>query len=162
MKNNKRFRREFVLECGGDIGDLVIIKWRGDWLTSAEFATRLPDVNELLVSFDGDFWYDEDQDDVHPRELKQNFVLNDDVAIVLKHDGAVIGSRTTSWPRSLIELPVLNESNVAARIRDIIHDVWGDDCDEESDTRLVGTVDGTGIERYVTVFRRPESGDEGT
>jgi hypothetical protein len=151
---------EVVLECGGDICDLAIIRWRDEWLASAEFATRLQDVDELLVSFDGDFQYDEDEDDVHPRDFKSNFVLNDDVAIVLKHDGTVLGSRTKSWPRSLTGAPHSGESNVATRIREIISGVWDDGCGEGHDTRAVGTVYGTDIERYVTVFRRHRPEDK--
>lgn len=153
---------EVVLECGGDICDLAVIKWCDEWLTSTEFATRLRDVDELLVSFDGDFVYDEDQDEVHPREFKQNFVLNDNVAIVLKHDGTIIRSRTTSWPRSLTGTPYVGESNVATSIRKIASSVWGDNCYKGWDTRKVGTVDGTDIERDVTVFRRFRLEDEDT
>ncbi|MDD5007383.1 MAG: ATP-binding protein [Syntrophorhabdaceae bacterium] len=150
---------EVILECGGDIGNLAIVKWHGEWFNSDKFLARLQGVDELLISFDGDFFYDEDQDEVHPREFKQNFVLNDNVAIVLKHDGTIIRSRTMPWPRSLTGLTLTSESNIAARIREIIMRAWGDDFERDIDTRVVGSVDVTDIERSIFVFKRSLPGD---
>lgn len=150
---------EVVLECGGDIGDLAIVKWRGEWLSSEQLRARLPALDELLISFDGDFRYDEDTDSVHPREFKESFELSDDVAIVEKHDGSIIQSRTASWPRSVTGEAREGESNVATRVRKLILETW-DEVSEEDETRVVGSVDGTDIERDVTVFKKVSAEDE--
>ena len=59
---------EVVLECGGDIGQLKIIKWGSEWLNTEGFEERLSSSEELIIGFEGEFDYDEDQDEVHPRE----------------------------------------------------------------------------------------------
>jgi len=51
---------EVVLECGGEIGGLKIVKWGSDWLNTVEFRQRLRLSQELVIHFDGEFHYDED------------------------------------------------------------------------------------------------------
>ncbi|MDP3377527.1 MAG: hypothetical protein Q8S53_04115 [Brevundimonas sp.] len=48
---------EIVLECGGDIGALKIVKWGGDWLNAAEFVDQLSEADHLNISFNGEFTY---------------------------------------------------------------------------------------------------------
>ena len=69
VKDEERRARsaEVVLECGGEIGNLKFIKWGTDWLTTSEFEDRLRSSTVIAISFDGEFDYDEDKDDVHPR-----------------------------------------------------------------------------------------------
>ena len=44
---------ETVLECGGDIGALKIIKWGSEWLNAEEFEARLCSSEELAIGFEG-------------------------------------------------------------------------------------------------------------
>jgi histidine kinase/DNA gyrase B/HSP90-like ATPase len=104
---------EVVLECGGDIGALKIVKWGGDWLDAAELEERLQSREEFVVTFAGEFDYDEDRDGVHPKEFRDSFKQAADVAIVLKHQGAILTSRNYSWPSALTGRTKPQNSNVA-------------------------------------------------
>ncbi len=158
VKDEERQARsaEVVLECGGDIGNLKFVKWGTDWLTTSEFEGRLRSSTEIVISFDGEFDYDEDQDDVHPKEFREDFKGSDDIAVVLKHDGGILRAITGSWPRSVTGQPKWSDSNVAAYARDLIQRAWGDALQEDEEDRVVGKVRYTDITRRVTVFRAVE------
>ncbi len=155
VKDEERQARsaEVVLECGGDIGALTFIKWGADWLTESEFEDRLRSSTELAISFDGEFDYDEDQDDVHPKEFREDFKISDDIAVVLKHDGNILKVGNNSWPRSATGNPKPSNSNVAAHAREVIQRVWGEYAQEDEEERVVGKVRFSEITRRVTVFR---------
>ena len=144
---------EVVLECGGDVGGLKFIKWGADWLDASELESRLRSSTELVISFNGEFDYDEDQDDVHPKEFREDFNLSEEIAMVLKHDGGILRIGSNTWPRSITGKPKWSDSNVATHVRDIIRQVWGDDVLEDEEERVVGKVGFSEITRRVTVFR---------
>ncbi len=158
VKDEERQARsaEVVLECGGEIGNLKFIKWGTDWLTTGEFEDRLHSSTEIAISFDGEFDYDEDQDDVHPKEFREDFKGSEDVALVLKHDGGILKGNNNSWPRSITGQPKWSDSNVAAYARDLIRQAWGDTLQEDEEERVVGKVRYSDITRRVTVFRAAE------
>jgi hypothetical protein len=155
VKNEERQARsaEVVLECGGKIGDLKFVKWGIDWLSTTEFEERLRSSTEIAISFDGEFHYDEDQDDVHPKEFREDFEISEDIAIVLKHDGGILKTSNRAWPRSVTGLPKRSDSNVAEYARTVIRRVWGDDLKEDEEERVIGKVLYTDIIRHLTVFR---------
>lgn len=144
---------EIVLECGGRIGDLKIVQWGADWLSGAEFESKLNCLKEVAVTFEGEFDYDEEQDDVHPREYNRDFSISDDIVVVPKYVGSILKIANSSWPRSLVGLEETKYSNLAAHIRAVISRTWGNNVDETEEVRVVGTAVGTEIEREVTVFR---------
>jgi hypothetical protein len=144
---------EVVLECDGEIGDLKIVKWGSDWMSSSEFEDRLRSSTEIAISFDGEFDYDEDRDDVHPKDFREDFRYSENIALVLKHDGNILKGSNNSWPRSLTGKPKANESRVAAYVRNLIQRVWGQDLQEDEEDRVVGTVRHSDITRSVVVFR---------
>lgn len=115
VKDEERQARsaEVVLECGGEIGRLKFLKWGRDWLATAEFQERLRSTREIAISFDGEFHYDEDQDDVHPREFREEFECSAESAVVLKHDGGILRAGNSSWPGSLTGQPRWSDSKVA-------------------------------------------------
>ena len=102
-----------------------IVKWGADWMTEREFEEKLRSSSELAVKFDGEFSYDEDEDNVHPREFRDDFNTSDDVAVVLKHDGSILSVGNTAWPGSLTKRQRRQSSNVAAYVVDIIRREWG-------------------------------------
>jgi len=161
IKDEERQARsaEVVLECGGEIGNLKFIKWGTDWLTTSEFENRLHASTEIAISFDGEFDYDEDQDEVHPREFREDFEASQDVVLVLKHEGSILKIGNSSWPRSITGRPKRSESNVAAYTRELIQRVWGDTVQEDEEVRIVGRVRFSDITRVLTVFRA-DSEDE--
>ena len=144
---------EVVLECGGDIGSLKIVKWGMDWKTEQDFENSLRSSSQLAINFDGEFSYDEDQDSVHPRDFRDDFIISEDIALVLKHDGSILSVGSTRWPGSLVRRQRLRHSNVAAYVVDIIQRVWGENVDEIEEERMVGTVGSEEIWRWVAVFR---------
>jgi hypothetical protein len=158
VKDEERQARsaEVVLECGGEIGNLKFVKWGTDWLTTSEFEDRLRSSTEIAISFDGEFDYDEEQDDVHPKEFREDFKSSDDIAVVLKHDGGILRASNNSWPRSVTGQPKWSDSNVAAYARDLIRRAWGETLQEDEEDRVVGKVRYSDITRRVTVFRAAE------
>ncbi|MCW1913080.1 ATP-binding protein [Luteolibacter sp. GHJ8] len=146
---------EVVLECGGDIGALKFIRWGGSWLATDEFKARLIQVTEIAISFDGEFHFDEDKDDVHPREFRSDFEESEDVAIVLEHQGSILSFSNTTWPRSLLGQARSRESNLEALTRKIILEVW-QEFEEAEEEQTVGKVGFSDISRDITVFRRPD------
>jgi hypothetical protein len=151
---------EVVLECGGNIGNLKFIKWGADWLTTDEFEKQLHSSSEIAISFDGEFEYDEDKDGVHPKEFREYFEGSEDIAVVLQHDGSILRTGNTSWPRSLTAQPKHSDSNIAAYARDLIRRTWGNALQEDDEDRVVGKVGASDIIRRVTVFRVAEQEDQ--
>src|SRR3546814_17869644 len=80
---------EVVLECGGKIADLKIVKWGADWLNSQELSERLIAVDRFDVSYNGEFEFDEDVDDVMTHPFRIECEQSEDVAFVWHPDGAV-------------------------------------------------------------------------
>lgn len=155
VKDEERQARsaEVVLECGGEIGNLKFVKWGTDWLTTSEFEELLHSSTEIAISFNGEFDYDEDQDDVHPKEFRIDFEASKDIAVVLKHDGRILKAGSHTWPKSITGQPQYNDSNVAAYTRKLIQRTWGDALQEDEEDRVVGKVRDSDITRRVTVFR---------
>lgn len=149
---------EVVLECGGRIGNLPIIRFGGnEWLNSAEFRERLSNLKTLTISLDGDFSYDEDDDDVHPKEFRVNFRINPDIAFTPDYNGSIINLETQNWPRSITGVNPGRDSNLAAEVVRIIHEEWGDGTKEYKDRVTIGTVDAVDIIRYTSIFDRPSA-----
>ena len=155
VKDEERQARsaEVVLESGGEIGDLKIVKWGSGWLTADEFKVKLRCSREIAISFDGEIEYDEYEDDVHPRDFREKFTVSEEIAVVLDHDGRILAVGNTGWPRSITGQRKQSESNVAAYARELILQAWGGNIQEDEEDRVVGTVDSSDITRRVTVFR---------
>lgn len=149
---------EIVLECCGKLEGLPIVCWGQDeWLDADGFRERLARSSEIVVCFDGDFSYDEDEDDVHPREFRNEFEIGEDIVVVPDHDGSILTVGRQSWPRSITGLTPRKGSNLAAEVRRLLAETWGGEFEEDSENRVVGVVGSTSITRYVTVFRRVSS-----
>lgn len=152
---------EIVLECGGTLAGLPIVCWGYDaWLTADEFRSRLAETDELIICFDGEFSYDEEEDDVHPREFKNEFEVGEDIVTVPRHDGSILKVGRQSWPRSITDQTRSRESNLAEEVVRNITEAWGELFEEDSGQRAVGTVAGTSIKRTVTIFRRASASDD--
>jgi hypothetical protein len=130
----KALAAEIVLECGGDIGLLPIVSWAAEWLSAEEFAAKIAEEGELILNFEGKFYYDEDADSVHPREFKDSFEVGDEINMVPKHDGSIVRERGINWPASLYESRP-GKNRLSELVRKIVHDAWGGDCDEYEETR---------------------------
>ena len=144
---------EVVLECGGNVGRLKVVKWGSEWMNAQEFGSKLRRSKELIVSFTGEFDYDEDKDEVHPRDFRDDFEILDNVLIVERYNGSILSHGNVRWPRAHFGLPIDPTSNLAAYIRSIVEQVWGEGFCESVDERVVGSAAGFDIVRNVTVLR---------
>jgi hypothetical protein len=144
---------EIVLECDGDVGNLKLLNLGGNWLSVGQFRRKLRSKIELIVTFDGDFSYEEDTDDVLPRDFDRSFELDSNVIVVFEHDGSMIRSRI-SWPHEIIRQPKVSRSRTADLFRATVESVWGTNVDESEERCVVGKVHYEHIERDVKVFRR--------
>ena len=147
---------EVVLECGGKIGELKIVQWGSQWMSQCEFEKKLRDSTQLAISFDGAFDYDEEIDDVHPREFREEFDIHDDVAFVLRYSRNILKVGNSNWPRSLVGGQRAKHSNVATYVKAILVSLWGDKVDETEEERIVGTVRGSEVVRTLSVFRQTD------
>jgi hypothetical protein len=141
---------EVVLGCGGDIGPLKIIKLGQVWLDQHELREHLELKKRIDIGFKGDFTYEEDGDDVLPREFRDDFKLADDVAIVPDHDGSIVSGGAMNWPRA--KESASSDSQLAAFVRKIIEESFGEKLDTTDLRRSVGVVGWTEIEREVDVY----------
>lgn len=144
---------QVVLMCGGDIGELPVARLAGTWLSSSALRDVLADTDEVYVHFDGDVSYDEDTDDVHPKEFAHHFEEVEDVVFVPKDLPGL------SMQSDVARLKAANGNtvpNLEAVVRAIVTEAVGADAAEESWDVTVGTVSGSDITREVTLFR-PEA-----
>jgi hypothetical protein len=138
-----------------DHGVIGEARWGADWLDARELEERLGSSKEFVVSFEGEFHYDEDMDGVHPREFRDSFEQAAGVAIVFQHEGAILTSKNYSWPNALTGRAKPQDSNVAALVRDVVARVWVEGFEEQQTDRTVGRVGNyEDIVRSVMVFRR--------
>ena len=143
---------EVILVCGGDVGSLKILRWGMEWLNRQELRDRLQEEDTLQVSFYGEFEYEEDVDDVLPRDFRDYFKENDNIAIVFNHSGRIISDNSLQWPDLLAT--EISDSYVADHVRQIIKDTWGQKVEEWTETLCVGEVNSVQIMREVSIFRR--------
>jgi hypothetical protein len=146
---------EIVLECGGEIGALKIIKWGADWLDTGEFLERLSNSTHIHISFSGEFTYDEDEDSIHPKEFRQEFRQAEDVAYVLKLDGAILRGNAGTWPKTHSRPASWTDSNVAMLVRSLIEQAWGEDIEPRMPSAVVGMVNAEEIRRDIDCYEAP-------
>jgi hypothetical protein len=146
---------EIVLECGGEIGALKIVKWGTDWLNVDEFLDRLSSSDHLYISFDGEFSYDEEVDSIHPKEFRQDFRQSANVAYVLKVDGAILRGNTGTWPKAAIRFASTSDTNVSYLVKELVRQVWGETIEPTTASAVVGTVNSEEIYRNIELYETP-------
>ncbi len=153
----KAFAAEVVLECGGDIGNLPVARWGKEWMNASEFKAKIAALNELVLKFGGELYYDEDEDEMHPRDFRDDFEVSKNVISVLVHDGTIVSGRTVSWPASMFG-DREGVHRLHTLIRRIVEDTWPTGFDESDERRVVGKAAGYEVKREVTVFTKLRSG----
>lgn len=146
---------EVVLECGGKIGSLPIVRWAREWLSAEEFAERISNKSTIYVNFDGEYSYDEYSDEMHPREFADDFEESMEIVNVPKQDGSIIGDRGIKWPAMLFGRQSVR-NNLSDRIRQIIGEKWGGEVEEFLEDCVVGTAGRRAVIREVTGFYRSD------
>ncbi|MCY4463788.1 MAG: ATP-binding protein [Albidovulum sp.] len=157
-KDERRQARcaEVVLECGGRIGDLMIVQWGSKWMKERDFEQQLRSRTKLVISFDGDFHYDGDRDHVSSIQFMRDFELLKDVAVVQCHRGSILTIGNSRWPGSLFGNGAHRPSNLEAYVTAIVKSLWGDGVEEIIEEGVVGTVAETDIWRELSVFHKPD------
>ena len=145
---------QVVLACGGNIADLKILRWGSEWLNSEEFTLRISCQNELVIGFEGEFEYDENLDEIIPRDFRENFVQSDNVLMVPDHYGWITQTGRTHWPAAHPDLSDPSPPTLAEFIRKEITQTWGSDLDVMEEEREIGRVGDTEVIRSVTTFVR--------
>jgi hypothetical protein len=153
---------EVILECGGQLLDLPIAAWGRDWIGEQTLMSKLNNAQEIVVSFEGEFRYDEDEDDVHPREFRNEFKIDPDVLTVVKHDGSILKVGRQSWPNSIAGVEPIMDTNLADTVMRILTECWGGNVQEHDEKREVGSVGSARISRNMTVFTRAKSNSTGS
>jgi hypothetical protein len=148
---------ETVLECGGEIGKLPIVRWGGEWLNTDEFGKKIAKMEELVLNFEGEFDYDEDEDEMHPREFKDDFEESETVITVPRHNGTIVEARGIRWPASLFE-DRSGKNRLSELVRRIVRESWSA-FDEDEAERVVGEAAGYKVKRTVTIFTKPKLDD---
>ena len=146
---------EVVLLFGGEIGRLPFAKWKGKWMSSDALREGLAEVEEVAALLGGRIRYDEDLDDVHPREFEHLFEESEDVVFVF---GDLPGFRSRTdfdkiRPKSTTSERASNPSDL---FRELVDTVWNG-CATEDGMRTVGSVGDVEIPRSVTIFQPVES-----
>jgi hypothetical protein len=144
---------QVVLMCGGDIGDLPVARLNATWLSSRDLEGVLADFDEVYVHFAGDVRYDEDTDDVHPKEFANHFVEAEGIIFVPRDLPGLTMQSDVARLTATNGNPV---RNLEAVVRAMITEAVGVDTVEEVWDVVVGTVSGSDIIREVIVIR-PQS-----
>lgn len=144
---------EVVLACGGAVKELKLLSIGDRWFNAEEFVDELDCREGLAVLFDGEVEYDDEKDDVHPREFRDDFTRGDDVAVVLRHDGAILRGGGVTWPFDHRGADT-RVSRVADLVRELIEQHWGQDSSQGYCDFAVGEVNGVAIGREVEFFQR--------
>jgi hypothetical protein len=142
---------EVVLQCGGDVDALKIVKWGANWLNAAELEERLRSSQQFIVNFRGGFWYDQKEDRrILPADFHE-FFNEADIASVTSHHGGIVSSGGDwRWPKATER----QGSNLEAFVRSVVARTWGKDFEENDERLVVGRVHDKDVTRSVTVFRR--------
>ncbi len=144
---------EIVLECGGNVADLPLLrKGEDDWLSGEEFFDLAKTLSEVVIVSESDLGYDEDNDEMHPKEFNNSFELSDDFFVVPHHDGAVLSVGNQTWPRCVVGKSGELNRHLHNEIRRILREVWPHGFDEDSDYREIGSVGSYEITRHVAVL----------
>lgn len=140
---------EVVLECGGSIGPLKIMQWKGVWMNAEAFRRGLRTVDSVAICFNH-VDYEADLDSMHPKEFESAFEINDEVAFVPEHDGAIISRESGSWP-DFVEKENRFKSRLEGFVKSVIKNAWGDYL-MEKELRSVGVVAGVDVMREIAIF----------
>lgn len=141
---------QVVLMCGGDIGDLPVARLNGTWLSTRDLEGVLAGIDEVYVHFAGDVRYDEDTDDVHPKEFANHFKEAEGIIFVPKDLPGLFVQSDAARLKATNSDPIRNLETV---VRAVIRAAVGADLIEEDWDVTVGTVSGSNITRELIVIR---------
>jgi len=144
-----------VMICGANPGDLPIAIRDGDCLSEEQIYKQMMADSEIIYFEGTEIEYDEDSDSCHPKEFNNDFEPSSELYLVPGSMPTILSVGGKDWPRSLAptdrgETPRSYEEAFHRAVRK----AWEDGFDTYTEERVVGDVNGTEIEREVTVLTR--------
>ncbi len=143
-----------VIQCGGNVSDLPIIRKQDTFMNSKEFQEDIKKMDEFVFFNGEEVEYDEDVDDAHPRDFKQYFEPYEDIFFISEYSPSIIRINNQNWPMDVLDWPSSLPKNFQDLIFGIIKEVWKEELYADSDERTVGEVEGEKIIREVTILRK--------
>ena len=146
----KAFGAAVVLLCGGNIGDLPIARYHGEWHSTDALKNALEELDEVAVVFENEIEYDEEIDEVHPREFSDWFEESKEVVFV---PDDFPGTETSHSVEKLFAACQAGDPKAALSsvFRKILDSVWVHPT-EITECAIVGSVSHTEIKRDLTKF----------
>jgi hypothetical protein len=153
---DKALAAQIVLHCGGDIGSLPVAKLNGDWLSESQLRkyVRTSD-DELIVHAGTNVFYDEDEDDVHPREFQEEFQDQNGVIFVPERFPGYYRNQSDLEIFRFAE-PKIDRENLMSIVRNMVEGLKPSGTDLIHVSRVVGTVNHTDIIRSVMACVVPD------
>lgn len=152
---NKLNYADVILQCGGDIGGLPIVRIGEDkWLDILGFTDFVNNSSRLILIDNELLSYDEGEDDVLAREFSSYFKIHENIISLNARNTSILDADNGSWPLMLIdnfERPAFGMNELITKC---IINAWGDEYDEEEDTIVIGDVNGMKITRQVTCLTK--------
>lgn len=133
-----------VAACGGNVGELPILEWKGQWMTAGQFREAVRTAEALQVHV-GEISH-EDDDDVTRRQFDESFELDHD--LIRTDEG-----QNAKW---LIGQSGGNGYVLEQLIDHIVKTEWGE-FDVDQETIRVGSVDDEEILRDAYNYSRVEA-----
>ena len=154
LSNEQKLRSAgYIMQCGGDISDLPVIRRGSGYLNTGALRKLLSTV-ETITTYGGDSVdYDEDRDGCHPREFRDYFEPDEDLVFVGSTDLQIATINGKAWPASILDPASLKSFQRV--LRQAMEDAWGGVEEWSQDDFIVGFVSGDEIKRSVTIFTQP-------
>jgi hypothetical protein len=141
-----------VMQCGGDPGNLPILKFGDDYPGLDQLRHQLVNIDQLMVYVGEQIDYDEDQDRCHPRDFSRDFEVESSIGFLCRMPGSILETDGKNWPACILDcVPPLTYET---RLLSLLEDAWGG-CESWScDGIKVGSVGSYDVERAITVYTR--------
>lgn len=141
-----------ILACGGSVQDLPVARIGEKWIGLVELQAIVSEADSLWVSFEDPVRYDEDRDDVLPRDFKSSFIRDGDVLFIpdnlpgFVRQDKIASIVTTSFGSGQVR-------SLKQLFKQVLSTSWNEFV-EETESAVVGSVDGSNIERPVSYYVR--------
>ncbi|MGO8141956.1 ATP-binding protein [Rhizobium leguminosarum] len=137
-----------VCSFGGNVAELPVIRWQGEWMNRKRFTEAVQAEDELTLHVD--IIGHEDDDPVTKREFEASFEVYDKVAQTAG------GSSDYEWMTAITKG---KGSTPVGVIEGLLESAWGV-VDVDDDYVVVGEVNRSEIYRSVTVYKRGQDEED--
>ena len=159
-KNQEEYRllearvAEVILACGGDIGDLKIVKWGSRWLNCHQMDQKLRATNEVQIAVDDQLETVSEQGGPWIELIAESFHQSSNTCFIVFQLGSVIADLAFVWPDEKMLGKLVRGPTVKHLIRERISKVWQVEPEETTSRKIVGCFGDVPIELEVDIYRR--------